>query len=222
MPDLDSLLTELASVVSRCADAAGVHAASAVDEQLLHYQREVAASARLLDVTAAAIAAEISHRSRRELGYQGLAQRHGARTPEALVQSITGTSASAARRLVRVGTLVAEQATSEADPLFVLPEPWLQTAVRAARAGEISGEALQAIRGGLGAPSSTPSLGAVSVGMLAQAVEILTAEASTATPEQLAATRENFAIAWMPRGSVRAKRNVATAATCVCFHSLTG
>ncbi len=73
------------------------------DTALLDAQRVLASVRRRVDAHAAVIAAEIAHRSRRELGYDGLAQRHGARTPEALVQRVTGTSARDARTLVRVG-----------------------------------------------------------------------------------------------------------------------
>ena len=56
---------------------------------------------------AAALAAEIAHRSRHELGHDGLAQRLGARTPQILVQRVTGATAREAQTLVRVGSLVA-------------------------------------------------------------------------------------------------------------------
>ena len=47
-----------------------------------------------------------AHRSRRELGYEGLAQRTGARTPEQFVQQVTGVSRREAGTLVRVGELM--------------------------------------------------------------------------------------------------------------------
>ncbi len=48
------------------------------DAQLLESHRTLAEMRRVLDARSAAIAAEISFRSRPELGYDGLAQRPGA------------------------------------------------------------------------------------------------------------------------------------------------
>ncbi len=189
MPNLDSLLTELASVVSRFADTTRASATESVDDALLDYQRRLASSSRLLDIAAATVAAEIAHRSRRELGYRGLAQRLGARTPEVLVQSITGTSGPAARRLVKVGTMLTETAAHDDDPSWRVSEPWLDFAVRAAAAGVISSEALEAIRLGLGAPSGDaggPAGGGVTAESLAVAATELTAMATDVSLDRLA------------------------------------
>ena len=59
---------------------------------------------------ASMVAGEVGHRSRRELGYSGLAQREGFRTPEALIQHTTGSTAREARTLVQVGGMVHEAA----------------------------------------------------------------------------------------------------------------
>ncbi len=161
-----------------------------IDDVLLDHQRRIAASVRLLEVAAATVAAEIAHRSRRELGYLGLAQKHGARTPEALVQSITGASGSTARRLIRVGTMVTELSAHDGDPAFRVSEPWLDVAVRAAGAGVISAEALEAIRCGLGVPSGDPSIpsdGDVTAESLAAAASLLTAIANDVSLDRLAA-----------------------------------
>ncbi|MES1169180.1 MAG: hypothetical protein ABUL47_00665, partial [Leifsonia sp.] len=55
------------------------------DEALLEVQRGMAAERRRIDAQAAVVAAEVAYRSRRDLGYAGLAQRLGARTAENLV-----------------------------------------------------------------------------------------------------------------------------------------
>jgi hypothetical protein len=73
------------------------------DEELLDLQRSLARRRRLIDAELAAVAAEIARRSSRELGYAGLAQRLGARTPERLVSAVTGVSLRDAGALVRVG-----------------------------------------------------------------------------------------------------------------------
>src|SRR6185437_7737672 len=99
-------------------------------------QRSLAELRRRVDAWSASVAAEIARRSRRELGDDGLAQRHGARTPELLVQHLTGTSAREAHAMVRVGSLI-----ESASPL---------TSVGAAVAdGTLSLDAADAIRSGL-------------------------------------------------------------------------
>jgi Domain of unknown function (DUF222) len=182
MPDLDSLLTELGSVLSGFAVTTGTSAAAATDDALLEFQRRITTSVRLLEVASATVAAEIAHRSRRELGYSGLAQRQGARTPEALVQSITGTNSSTARRLIQVGSLLTAAAVADDDVSSANAEPWLHAAVEAAATGRMSGEALEIIRRELGAPTE-----AVSAESLAQAVAELTAMADLVRVGRLAA-----------------------------------
>ncbi|CAN5316228.1 hypothetical protein BH10ACT7_BH10ACT7_14280 [soil metagenome] len=175
MPTSDTSIAALHAAASACADAVRSGVSSLSDDALLEQQRAVAAAARLLEVAAAGLAAEIGHRSRRELGYQGLAQKRGARTPEALVQQVTGGSLVSARRLVRVGTMVAGLDAPES------PEPWLSPVLRAASLGVLSAEAVEAVRVGLGSPTES-----VSADALAQAARTLAAEASTATVDRLA------------------------------------
>ena len=85
------------------------------DERLLELQRSRAAELRRVQAELAAIAAEIAHRSRRELGYQGLAQRLGARTPERLVANVAGISSRDAGVLVRVGGMTGPVADAVAS-----------------------------------------------------------------------------------------------------------
>lgn len=144
------MITELAALAAQCSDQTRADVASAADDTLVSYQRDLAAIARQIDLAAAAVSAEIAHRSRRELGYDGLAARLGARSPEALVQTITGASAPTARRLVRTGALVAAPA-----------HPWLQPAVDAVARGALSSEALLVIEAGLGQPSESVSASAL-------------------------------------------------------------
>jgi len=151
MPELQSALAELASVAANCVATAPGSASRASDDALLEFQRELAASTRLLESAAASLAAEIARRSRRELGYDGLAQKRGARTPAGLVQAVTGASSAVAHRLVRVGTLVARNAGLYETPA----EPWLSEVLAAAGSGDLSAEAVDAIRAGLGAPNDS-------------------------------------------------------------------
>ena len=84
------------------------------DSSLLDAQRSLATERRRVDAQSALVAAEIAFRSRRELGHEGLAQRLGARTPEKLVQRMTGRSAREAQTMVRVGALPPGSLLSEA------------------------------------------------------------------------------------------------------------
>ncbi len=131
------------------------------DDLLLTAQRELAEARRALDASASVIAGEISHRSRRDLGYNGLAQRQGFRTPEKLVQHATGSTARDASALVTVGTMVhaAEQhrgdgslADNPAAHGAEAHEPWLLAVGRAVASGALGLQAAQAIRTGLGTP----------------------------------------------------------------------
>jgi hypothetical protein len=75
------------------------------DDALLSRQRVLAGERRRVDAALAAVAAEIASRSRRGLGYAGLAQRLGARTPERLISDVAGLSTRDAGALVRVGSM---------------------------------------------------------------------------------------------------------------------
>lgn len=181
MPDLSPALDSLTAVAAALVRDARVAVATASDDTLLAFQRQVAVSARLLEQASATFAAEIAFRSRRELGYEGLAQRRGVRTPEALVQQVTGASSQSARRLVRVGALVADLTAHDASG-SALTEPWLEAVVRRCAAGEVSGEALEVIRVGLGSPGET-----IDEDALTSAARTLAHEATTLPLETLAA-----------------------------------
>lgn len=151
------------------------------DAALLVAQQTVAEIRRRVDATAAAVAAEIQHRSRPELGHSGLAQKLGARTPERLVQQLTGSTSREASTLVRVGGLMVAPAgggDSSADD----PTPWLREVGAAVAAGTLTLEAAHVIRAGLGSPDDE-----VTVEMLTAAAATLLGEARTLTVERLAA-----------------------------------
>jgi hypothetical protein len=138
---------------------------SFADDALIEAQRTLGTIRRRVDAAAAVVAAEIAYRSRRELGYDGLAQRLGARTPESLVQQVAGNTSQAARALVRVGTLM----TSAPDT------PWLSAVGAAVSTGRLSIDAAEAIRVGLGTPSAdvTPlALTGAADTLLAQALDL--------------------------------------------------
>ena len=149
------------------------------DDEVLASQRIVAEIRRRVDAAAAVLAAEVAHRSRRELGYTGLATRLGARTPELLVARVAGTSAREAGVLVRVGALASEPRLDMPEPD---PTPWLAAVGVAVRAGSLSLDAGDVIRAGLGEPDES-----VSAESLAEAAVGLLTAASSLTLEQLAA-----------------------------------
>ena len=116
------------------------------DRALLVEQRRIAEAAKKLNACASLLAGEIGHRSRRDLGYSGLAQREGFRTPEALVQFTTGSTAREATTLVQVGTMVHDSMidpttdTAAPDaPASNTPghEPWLRAVGSAVTNGDV-------------------------------------------------------------------------------------
>lgn len=130
----------------------------------------------LLDANAALIAGEISHRSRPELGHDGLAQRTGHRTPVQFLRNTTGAPKHQVVTSLRTGELLGEIAdegkVDEATGEVSTPTmPWLRAVADEVAAGRLSPAAAEAIRGGLGSPND-----AVSVDELARAATRLVAE----------------------------------------------
>ncbi|MFM9876837.1 MAG: DUF222 domain-containing protein [Rhodoglobus sp.] len=145
------------------------------DADLLERQRLLAEVERRVTAASAALAAEVRHRSRPDLGHAGLAQRLGDRTPERLVQRVTGASKARANSLVRVGSMM-----PSAPPA---PErsPWLADVAAAVAAGVLSLDAAEAIRAGLGTPTAE-----VPSDALALSAAALIPLAATLTVESLA------------------------------------
>lgn len=134
------------------------------DAALLSTQRDLSELRRIIDSRASAVAGEVAFRSRRELGYSGLAKREGFGTAEKLVQSTTGSTSREATTLVSVGTMVHEALLSTADPATgELPEgreirePWLGAVGAAVASGDLTIEKARAIKSGLGEPSRAPA-----------------------------------------------------------------
>jgi hypothetical protein len=145
---LDALTSSTADLPR---DVAAVRPLS--DDELLAVERTLADARRAIDACASLVAGEVKHRSRHELGYEGLAQRTGFRTPEALVQHVTGSSARDATTLVQVGAMVHDSPAAE------LYEPWLSSVGAAVRTGTLTVDAARAIRSGLGGPTASVSVG---------------------------------------------------------------
>lgn len=85
------------------ADVAGLARA-----ELLELSRDLAGLRRAVDVSLAQVAAEIDRRSTADAGVSGLAAREGFRSTGELIARATGGSVADARRLVAVGSLIAD------------------------------------------------------------------------------------------------------------------
>lgn len=136
------------------------------DDALMAAQRALANDRHAIESAEALVAAELVRRSSRDLGYGGLAARQGLRSGPELVQRLTGDSLAGARKLARVGEVVAKSASDE---------PWLASAL------PLPVGSIDAIRSGLGAPTST-----VSPEQLAEAARALVDSADSLDVDALA------------------------------------
>jgi hypothetical protein len=206
---VDSFTGALAAVASTTAELSAVLSAEPAavaallegldDPELLAAQRSVAQSRRRLDACAALLAGQIAHRSRRDLGHAGLAQREGFRSPEALLQHTTGSTYRDAATLVQVGSLTHESiidtTTGTTDPAVdpkvakVGPgpdaRPWLRAVGTATTDCTLTLEQARSIRTGLGEPRTEDSGISVSITDLSRAVDTLLAEAATLDADRL-------------------------------------
>ena len=178
---IDSLSEVTAAIALLPADAESFAALS--DEELTGMPAGLAAARHQLEAREARVAGEIARRSSYELGYAGLAQKGGFRTPEKLVQHLTGSTTREAAKLVRTGVIIHEaevlteaERTGEVSP--ELTRPWLAPVGRAVAAGTLSLDASEAIRLGLGSPTED-----ISADMLADAAGQLVDLATPGNPD---------------------------------------
>src|SRR5690554_1680114 len=82
--------------------------AGLTDQELTALPAELAAARHQLEAREARVAGEIARRSAYELGYAGLAQKTGFRTPDKLIQHLTGSTRREASKLVRTGVIIHE------------------------------------------------------------------------------------------------------------------
>ncbi|MDY7543555.1 MULTISPECIES: DUF222 domain-containing protein [unclassified Cryobacterium] len=180
------------------------------DEAVLEGHALIAEARRALDTQAAWFAAALARRSRPELGGKGLAARQGYRTPEDLLQTISGSSKGDAAKLLAVGRLLAETDAAEkaareaAEAQKLLDEnppregaapdlppvdrpvppaavpPWHAPIGRALAEGWLSVEKAESLRKGLGDLDR-----AITPEKLASALTRLLAEARTLNADQL-------------------------------------
>ncbi|MCU1421724.1 MAG: hypothetical protein JWN36_1375 [Microbacteriaceae bacterium] len=139
LPDSTALVDEWALLTAS-------QRAALPDAELLRHHEHFADLRRAADIGLAETAALIAHRSRPELGYDGLAQRTGARTPELLVQKVSGLGRREASTMVQVGALMDAAPVALDSP----PKPQWQIALGdAVRSGRVTAEAARLIGGTL-------------------------------------------------------------------------
>lgn len=142
------------------------------DDGLQSLLRGAGALKSLADAVLTAGAGVAAKRSRRELGFAGLAARGGHRSTEAMLQSITGSSRGEAARQVRLGEAMGEAdavgrlgetepeswpgddeqitASGEVPPVTA---PWYEPITRAVSDGVLTSEGAAAVMRGMGEPS---------------------------------------------------------------------
>lgn len=134
---------------------------AADDEALLGVLSDASEARKALELIVGAATAEVGHRSTRERGYTGLAQRKGHRNVTSLVQNITGQSRGDVGRALRTGeelmAVVHREAADDVGAEGVaegIPDtdPWLSTLRGALTSGVLSSAQFQAIRIGMGEP----------------------------------------------------------------------
>ena len=147
----------------------------ATDPELLELLRQTDRAVREANAARAQVAGEIKRRSPVSAGHSGLAARLGERSPEKLIQRLTGVVAGEARQLTATGVLL-NATTTDADVT-----PWLAPVADAVANGELSVGAAAAVAGGLADP-----IDGVSADELAVAMAELVEFARIATPEETA------------------------------------
>mgnify|MGYP003409049549 FL=1 len=106
------------------------HLPALADDRLLDLFGELDEAARAVAAARARVAGEISRRSAFAAGHTGLAARLGERTPEKLIQRLTGVSAGEAKELTAAGAVL-----RDADDGAM---PWLEAAATAVTDGGLS------------------------------------------------------------------------------------
>jgi hypothetical protein len=182
----DSFMTTAAAVAGY--GGCGTDYQGLTDNQLVDLQKTTSAHQRHLDAIKTAAAGELARRSRRELGHAGLAAREGFRSPEAMLQSITGVTGREATQLVTLGRIAGEADAAQSllddgiediggQPVVL---PWETPITQAVATGVLSMEQADSIRRGLGTPTEQ-----VSVDLLRDTAEQLIASHRQLPADQL-------------------------------------
>ncbi|MBX0301160.1 HNH endonuclease [Cryobacterium sp. 1639] len=193
----DSVLAESLAAAVEAVEMLGASSAdydALTDAELIAGQKKLATLRGLVETRAVWLAKTLTHRSRRELGQQGLAAKQGFLSPAELIQDLTGCTKADARKLMDVGTMLDDTETAEAEqavqaeaddsdePACSEPTglPWYSPISAAVATGSLSVAAAHAIRAGLGAIDTV-----VTAEVLRTAVLDLLAEAKTMTVDAL-------------------------------------
>lgn len=183
----DRLVAAAAKVARAIGDDDSLSVTAFDDDGLLALLTDASNARNAAELIVAAASAEIDRRSRRELGYEGLAQRRGHRNGTSLVQNITGQSRGDVTRAVQTGADMARPISS--DQADARP-PWLAALHDALSSGRLSSSQFRAIRAGLGEPpvDRYPHLEPEFLpAAWASAVSILLGESATLPVEELRA-----------------------------------
>jgi hypothetical protein len=177
-------LLSTADAVARLGDSPAAFA-PLPKQDLLEALKAIADLRQCCDTFSSMIAGELNRRSVPELGSAGLAQQEGYRTPQAMVEAVTGVTKGEAVSILEVGKLLAETDAAESlqrehPELPAPPTPWHAPIAHAVSDGRISIAQADAIRAGLGLPTDSVPPEALSEA----AVELL-GDAATLTAGQL-------------------------------------
>lgn len=137
---MDLLDQQLASAAHALSEVRVQHLSRVGDAELLSLLALSARNEQLARAHSATLAGEVARRSAPEFGHDGMAQRSGHRTPQKLIQATTGATSRDAAQAVRVGGLAETH-------------PWLGVVARAMADQQVSTDAADSIRAGLGVPS---------------------------------------------------------------------
>lgn len=141
---------ELYAAIALLRGAVRADARELTDEQACERAALIEEAGRLVDAMRVASAADLAHRSRPELGEQGLSRRHGCRTAAQLLERITRVSAREASRRARLGSVLAPRYALDGSPLPAL----FAAAGAAVEQGRIGVDAAWAITRALGQAAS--------------------------------------------------------------------
>ncbi|MCX7522564.1 DUF222 domain-containing protein [Microbacterium sp. STN6] len=198
-----------ATQLLRCGDGRSADARALTDDELIAETVAVEELGRLVDARRLVLAAEIAHRSRRELAGEGLAARRGCRNPNELLQRLTLAGPSTVEMRMRLGACLRRRPT-----LTGADAPALFPAVASAVAdGTLGADAAAAIVAAL-----RPVLNTAHPAHIASAESELVAAATGAAPESPApATAEDirlqaqvWAAALDPDGVLREEEKALT------------
>lgn len=143
------------------------------DAELLAFAQEAEAEGRRADARRVRVAGEVAERSRRELGSESLARRHGAPTAGILLERVTRISATEASRRIRLAADTTPRVSLVGE---ILPARF-DLVAQALHSGDLGVDAALAIVRNLGAAERTATVDALQGAELDLVTEALTTSA---------------------------------------------